>query len=209
MKAEDTGKEKVKKICDVLRRETLEPAEKDAKKIIQNAEENAKKIIQEAKETADRMKKAAAEEIEKEKNVFQSSLNQACKQSLQSLYESVENKFFNEELSATLSKPLRNPQVLAGLIQAIVEALKSEGIDADLEVLIPRAVSAEDINALLLKEFVEKLKGKSVSIGPASGGIEVKVAEGNMTIDVTDSALKELVARYIRKDFREILFRTN
>ena len=64
-------------------------------------------------------------------------------------------------------------------------------------------------NALLLKEFVGRLKGGSVSVGPANAGIEVKVSEDNMTIDVTDVALKDLVARYIRKDFREILFRTN
>jgi V/A-type H+/Na+-transporting ATPase subunit E len=209
LKVEDTGKEKVKKICDVLRRETLEPAEKEAKQIVQAAEEQAKKILQAAKEQADKMKKAASDEIEKEKNVFQSSLNQACKQSLQSLYESIEQRFFNEELSALLAKPLQDPKVLTNLIQAVLEALKKEGVDADLEVLVPKAIAAQDINALLLKEFVGRLKGGSVSVGPANGGIEVKVSEDNMTIDVTDVALKDLVARYIRKDFREILFRTN
>lgn len=209
MKVEDTAKDKVKKICDVLRRDTLEPAEAEAKRIVQEAKAEAEKIVQEAKELADALQKQAKEEIAREKNVFASSLNQACKQSLQSLHEEIEGKFFNEQLSSSIQEPLNDPKALAKLIEAVLTALEKEGVEADLEAFIPKAVSAKEVNDLLLKQFVERLAGKSVKVGPAKGGIEVKVSKENMKIEATDEALKELVARYIRKDFREMLFKAN
>jgi cell division septum initiation protein DivIVA len=48
----ETGKDKVKKICEVLRKETIEPAIAEAKHILQTAQENADQIIEEAKRKA-------------------------------------------------------------------------------------------------------------------------------------------------------------
>ena len=209
MKEIDTGKEKVKQICDVLRRETLEPAKKNAEQIVHSAETEAAQILHDARAEAEKIKADAFEEMKKEKGVFQASLNQACKQSLESLKDSIEQKLFDDELSLTLKKPLQEPKVIADLIQAVIVALQKEGMDVDLDVIIPREIPAKAINELLLKQIVDKLKNQSVSIGPIQGGIEVKIQKENLTIDVTDEALKEMVSKYIRKDFREILFRAN
>lgn len=209
MKGIDTGKEKVKQICDVLRRETLEPAKKNAEQIVHDAEAEAAQILHDARVEAEKIKADAFEEMKKEKNVFQASLNQACKQSLESLKDSIEQKLFDDELALTLKKPLQEPKIIADLIQAVIAALQKEGMDADLDVIIPREISAKAINELLLKQIVDKLKNQSVSIGSIQGGIEVKIQKENLTIDVTDEALKEMVSKYIRKDFREILFRAN
>ena len=59
---------------------------------------------------------------------------------------------------------------------------------------------------LLAHEILERLHEKSVLVGPLTGGIEVKLLKENITIDMSDAALKELVANYIRKDFRELIF---
>ncbi len=59
---------------------------------------------------------------------------------------------------------------------------------------------------LLAHEILEKLKEKSVLIGSFTGGIEVKLHRENITLDMSDDALKELMANYIRKDFRELIF---
>ncbi len=209
MKTVDTGKEKIKKICTLLREETLEPAKKEAEQIIQEAKQQSELIIKSAQEEAARLKKETLAQLEKEKNVFQSSLNQASKQSLESLRESIDSKLFNSELSSLLQKPLQNPEVIASLISAVVSAIENKGIDASLEVFIPKMVSSKDVNALLLSKIRDKLKASSLSIGDIQGGIEVRIAEENMIIDVSDKALLELVSRYIRKDFQEILFRAN
>ena len=208
MKGIDTGKDKVKKICDVLKRETLEPAKKEAEGIVNQAELQSKQIIQEAKKEAERMLLDSRKEVEKERNIFQSSLHQACKQALEVLKQDIEDKLFNPELSQLLHQPLQEPQAVADLIKAVIHALEKEGIDADLSVLIPRAVPAESINRLLTQNILQKLTANSVKLGSMQGGIAVKIENSHITIDVTESALKELVSDYIRKDFRETLFRS-
>jgi V/A-type H+-transporting ATPase subunit E len=207
MKGSETGKDKVKKICDILRRETLEPAKSEAEEIIENAQRKAEELIKAAQREISKREAESRLELEREKNVAQSSISQACKQALESLRFSIEEKLFNQELSSLMSKHTQDPKVLAQIISAVVSAVEKEGVDADLSVFVPAAVPARSVNMLLAAEVLAKLKEKSVLIGPLSGGVELKLHRENITVDISDVALKELVARYIRKDFRELIFR--
>jgi V/A-type H+/Na+-transporting ATPase subunit E len=206
MKGTDSGSERVKKICDVLRRETLEPARQEAEEIVLEARRQAGALLEEAKQTAEQAQIQAREEIDRQKNIFQSSLHQACKQALEILKQNIEDKLFNQELSRLFAQQMQSPEVISRLIEACVEAIEKEGMQANFSVYIPAAVPARTINEMLGKEILEKLKEKSVLIGPLSGGIEVKLHDQNITIDLSDAALKELVASYVRKDFREFFF---
>jgi V/A-type H+/Na+-transporting ATPase subunit E len=206
MKGIETGKDKVKKICDILRRETLDPALNEAEEIIRSAKEQAQQIIASGRSEAEKMKEEAYQDIERRKNVFQSSLLQACKQAIESLKQSIEEKLFDQELGRLLTKYTHDPKVLAQLIAAVVKGIEKEGIEASLSVYVPAAVPARSVNILLAHEILEKLKEKSVLVGPLTGGIEVKLHKENITVDISDSALRELVANYIRKDFREMIF---
>lgn len=206
MKGTETGKEKVKKICDILRRETLEPAETEAQEIIRAAKEQAEQIVAAAQKEAERVQQEAGQEIERQKNVFHSSLSQACKQAMEALKQGIEEKLFNQELGRLIAKHTQDPKVIAELVDAIVRAIDKEGPEVSLSVYVPAAVPARSVNMLLAHEILNKLKEKSVLVGPLTGGIEVKLHKENITIDISDVALKELVARYIRKDFRELIF---
>lgn len=206
MKGLETGKDKVKKICEVLRKETLEPAKLQAEEIIQEALLKAEEMLLEAQEKIEKMKDAATKNIEREKNVFHSSLNQACKQALESLRQNIEEKLLSQELARLLAKHTQDPKVLAELISVVVKAVEKEGIDVNLSAYIPSAVSARSVNELLASSVLQQLKEKSVLLGTMTGGIELKLHKNNITIDLTDQALKELVANYIRKDFRELVF---
>ncbi|MBY0530017.1 MAG: V-type ATP synthase subunit E [Rhabdochlamydiaceae bacterium] len=209
MKGMESGKDKVKKICDILRKETLEPAQLEADEIVERAHKQAEDLIAQARNAIEKMNIEAHQEIERQKNIFQSSLAQACKQALESLKEDIEEKLFNQELSRLLTSLTQDPKVIEQLVSAVIKALDKEGIDANLSVLIPASVPARSVNALLAKEIIERLKEKSVLVGSITGGIEVKLHKENITIDITDAALKEIVSGYIRKDFREILFGKN
>lgn len=206
MKGLETGKDKVKKICEILRDETLEPAKREAEELLDRAKAEAEIIIGEARLLAQQIQEDAGKEIERQKNVFQSSLNQACKQALESLKQKIEEKLFNQQLSELLLKTTHDPKVMADLITAVIHALEKEGLDADLSVYIPAAVPAKTVNALLAQNILDKLKEKSVLLSSIGGGIEVKLHKNNITIDLSDTALKEIVANYIRKDFREMIF---
>lgn len=206
MKGTETGKDKVKKICDILRRETLEPAKVEADEILRNAKEQAEEMIATARALIEKMNEEARQEIERQKNIVQSSLQQACKQAIASLKQTIEEKLFSQGLGKLITQHTQDPKVLSQLIAAVIHAIEKEGIEANLSVYVPAAVPARSVNALLAQEVLEKLKEKSVLVGPMTGGIEVKLHKENITIDITDAALKELVANYIRKDFREMIF---
>ena len=85
MKSVDTGKEKVKKICEVLRKETIDPAKKEGDHIIAKARDEGEKIVTNAKKEAVRLLDDAKKKIEEERNVFQASINLACKKSIDTL----------------------------------------------------------------------------------------------------------------------------
>ena len=64
MKGLDNGKNKIQKICDALRVETLEPAKQEAREILENAHLQAADLIREAKDKMQSMIEATDREID-------------------------------------------------------------------------------------------------------------------------------------------------
>lgn len=204
--AVDTGRDKVKQICEVLRKETLEPAIEEAKGVLDDAHKKGQQIIAEAKEKAAKMIADAEKNIEKEQKIFKASLNQGARQSIEWLKQEIEERLLNQNLAQLIVKSTVSPQVLANMISAVVEAVKDEGLETDLSAIIPGVIEPREVNELLGKEVLDRLKEKSVIVGPKKGGIEVKLHKENVTIDISDSALLELMTRYIRADFHQYFF---
>lgn len=206
MKTLDHGKDKIKKICAAIRDETLEPAKKEGEEIIREAHKKADLIIAEAQTQANSLLQEAKKAIEQERNVFNSSLLQGAKQSLEALRQSIEQKLFNQQLQTLLEAQTNDPKVVANLITAIVNGIEKDGLAADLTAIIPRTVTAREVNILLTEEILKKLREKSVTIGNFTGGAQVKMNERKITVEITDESLKELLAGYVRKDFRKMIF---
>jgi V/A-type H+-transporting ATPase subunit E len=76
---------RIQKICDALREETLEPAKEEAQHIIEQAKVHAEEIKKEAEKQKQTLLDNSKKTIEKDRNVFNSSLEQATKQSLEEL----------------------------------------------------------------------------------------------------------------------------
>lgn len=207
MKTLDKGQDKIKKICEVLREETLEPAKKQGEQIVQEAHKKAEKLLAEAQQAAAKLHEQAKAEIEQIKSAFEASLAQAAKQSLEMLKQAIETRFFNQNLSKLIDSRASSPDVIAALINAIVQALKKEGTAANLTALIPKEVDPQQVIQLLLEDVVKTLKQGSVEVGTFNGGAQVKLKDKNMTIDITDYALKDLLTSHIvRKEFRKLFF---
>lgn len=206
MKSLEKGQDKIQKICDKLRHEILEPSYIEAKKITDAAQVKAESIISDAEKQAEQLIKQARGQIEQERNVFRSSLQQSAKQVLESLRQEIEQKFFNDELQSIVEKDTANPKLIADLVNGLVSALEKEGVKADISLVIPQHVSAKDVNAFLLEQVLKKLKNKPLELGNFSGGVQVKLVGKKMTLDLTDHALKELLANFARKDYRQLIF---
>lgn len=206
MKSVDTGKEKVKKICEVLRKETLDPAKKEGDQIIAKARADAEKILEDARRDANRIHEEAKKKIEEERNVFQASMNLAAKKSIDTLKQQIEGHLFNPELEKLIGEKVDEPKIVAELISAIVSAVEKEGLSGDLKAIVSKAVNVEAVNSALVKGIAEKLKSQSVEIGEIEGGAQVKIVDQNLTIDLSDDAIKSLLASFVRDDFRSVIF---
>lgn len=148
----------------------------------------------------------ARKEMEKESQVLETSLRQATKQSMEMLRQKIEKRLFNDQLQLFVEQHLAAPKVVARFIEAIVEAIQSEGLDADLEVAVPKKVKPKEITSLLADGVLKRLKDHPIRIGDFVGGTQVKLHGREMTIDLTEDALKQLMGRFLRDDFRAILF---
>lgn len=206
MKTLESGQDKIQKICDKLRHEIIEPAQKDAHQIIVDANKQAEMIINDADKQAKLIIKQARELNEQERNVFNSSLIQASKQALEALRQEIETNFFNDGLESILDKGLADPQLVANLINGIVKGLEKDGVSTDLKAVISRTLAPEQITNALLDNVRKKLKDQPLEIGQFGGGVQVKLVGKRMTVDLTDDALKDLLSTYARKDFRHIIF---
>lgn len=206
MKTLDNSQDKIEKICESIRKETLAPAQQEATRIIQEAKAQAEQILHDARQEHKNILANSAKEIEQERNVFNSSLLQAAKQSIETLRQEIQQNLFNNELEHLLEKELKDPKIIASLIGAIVKAIEKEGLDADLQAVVSQSTTPRAVNELIAKDVLNRLKGQSVIVGSFKGGAQVKVVDRKMTVDMTDSALKELIASFVRKDFRKLIF---
>jgi V/A-type H+/Na+-transporting ATPase subunit E len=206
MQTLETESDKLQKIADALRRETLQPAEEEAGRLIAEAKSHAEAIVEEARKEAASIHESNRQAMEQERSVFNTSLEQGAKQSLEALRQAIEEKFLRQGLAKALAKGSSDPKLIASMIEALVSAVEKGGIETRLEAVIPKCVKPEEVNGLLGKELLAKLEEGSVTVGDFDGGVEVKLVDGEITLDMTDATLREMLGRYVRKDFREKFF---
>ncbi len=206
MKTLELGKQRIQKICDIIKEETLEPAKSEAAQIIAAANERAQAIIEEAEKQAEKIHGDVRETIEQERHIFQSSLVQASKQSVTLLKQEIESKLFNKSIKEIVEKHPEESKLAAKLTDAIVKAIEKDGVSADFSVAVAHSLSVKEVNAMLTEHILSKLREKSVTLGNFASGIQVKLHDKKMTLDISDKVLTELVANYVRKDFRKWIF---
>ena len=202
----DSSKKKVKKICDVLVKETLEPAQKQAEEIVDEAHAKGSAIISEAKAKAEAILQKARDQVEEEKRVFESSVNIAVQKVITDLKDQIESRLFHPELEGQVSKYLKEKDVVVKLIDALVGALSKEGMKADLEVIVSNSFSTEEICSAILDSSLKAMKGETIQLAEMGSGVVVKCEGYNLSVDITDEAVKEIIARYASESLRKILF---
>lgn len=206
MKGLETGKDKIQKICDVLKKETLEPAKQEAREIVENAHLQANEIVELAKKEAGERIQAADAEIDEKRKVFQSSLQLASKQGIEWLKQKIEQELFSKELAESVKKEMADPHVIVQFLNSFMKSMEERGIEEDFEAVIPKQISPRAVNSLLSAKILERLKGHSVEVGDFGGGVQIRLAGRQITIDITDEVVRELIAQYIRRDFRDLIF---
>lgn len=206
MKGLETGKDKIQKICDSLRKETLEPARQEAREIVENAHVQASEVVVEAKAKATEMIQAAEKEMEEKRRVFHASLSLACRQGIELLKQKIEKELFNRELASLVTKEMADPKVIANLLNSFMKSLEEKGIEDEFVASIPKGISPRSINELLASKVLERLHNQTVVASDFGGGLQIQLKGRQITIDITDEAVRHLIAQYIRRDLRDLVF---
>jgi V/A-type H+-transporting ATPase subunit E len=203
----EQGKQKLSEICDLLRKDTLEPAQKEASSIIENAKAESQKLINTAKGKAQAVIEDAHKKNEQERILFNTSLDVAATQTFSKLKEEIETKLFNRQLKHLVQQIVDDPKNVARLVNVMVEAIAKEGLNGNLLLQLGKAINPEKISELLIKEVADQLEKKEIPIETISGGVVICLKDKQMSVDMSDEALRDLLGTYLRPSFREILFK--
>jgi V/A-type H+/Na+-transporting ATPase subunit E len=203
----ETGNDKIKKICDAIKTQTIEPAKQRANEILENAKLEAIEIKKRAEYERESLLRETEKEIAKKQNLCLSSIKSASRQIIDQLKQEIESDFFNKNLHDLVVKASIDPALISKLITAIIRAIEKDGIDTDLSAIVAKEAGADKITLLLAADILGKLREKKVVEGGFSGGAKIKLLGKQITIDISDEALIELISKYIRKEFRDIIFK--
>jgi V/A-type H+-transporting ATPase subunit E len=72
--------------------------------------------------------------------------------------------------------------------------------------MIPKGVSPRSINELLTAKVLERLEHKTVIASDIGGGLQIQLKGRQITVDVSDAVVRELIGQYIRRDLRDLVF---
>lgn len=207
MKDASDGKQgKIQEICEQIRKEALQPAEKEAEEILSQARKKAQSILSEAEDKKHALLEEAIEERKERERAALAAMRLAYRQTLARLRNEIEEKLFSPQFEAWIEKEYRDPYVASKVITAIVQAFQKQGIHADLITFVGKSCTPASINALLGKEILKTIKQSGVNLGAFEGGVQVVWKEENLTLDCSEEAIKTILSQYIREEFRELLF---
>ncbi len=201
----ELGKQKIQQICDAIKNESIEPAKKEAEKILAEAQARAREIIQNAQQQAQDLHQNARSEIEQERHIFQSSLKQGAKLTIETLKQQIEQTLFHHELQNVVEQSLCDPQLIAKVIDAIVASIVKDGLSANLTAVVSKTISPKELNVFLTDRTLKKLKDQTVELGDFTGGAKVRLIDKRITIDISGNAIMEMLAKYA-PNFRKEIF---
>ena len=113
---------------------------------------------------------------------------------------------FSANLHSFVVEGSNGPAEIAQLIRALAEAVAKEGVSSDFAAVVSSTVNAGALNQAIGQEILNRLQGKAVQIGEIAGGMQMKLLDKKVTLDISNQALMDLLGRHLRKDFRDKIF---
>lgn len=204
MKHLDTGSEKIKKICDAIRHETLEPAKQQARAIVEQASDGAATIIQDARNQADVILENAKKQYEKEKQIFEASMIHSSKLFKEKLKQEIESMFLSPSLDKVTASIFNDPKMTAQVVNAIVEGWNKQSVGSDLVAIISQGINKEEF----AKSLASDVKSRMMKIEAQSTipGVIIKSQGENLRIEISQSQLTDALMNSLRQDFRKFFY---
>lgn len=221
----------IDELVEKLKTDGIQAGQQQALDIIAEAEKRADLIERQAKEKAEAMLKESSERIEREAQAAKDALQLAFRDMVlgmkNNMLERLSSDFSREVKQQAAAVPILEKMILEAVRQISSEvrvpqpsatAIKGAG-DTAVEVLIPQQLmQLEDIRANpdnasdgpladLSSHLTEQMfsQGVSFAAGEQDAGIQMKLQNGEMQVDVSDKAIADLLLKYLQPRFRAIL----
>lgn len=204
MKHLDTGSDKIKKICDAIRHETIEPAKQQAKMILEQASDQAASIIQEARDQAESMLQHAKKQHEKEKQIFESSMAHSAKLFKEQLRLDIEQHFLSETLSDVSNQVFKSTELAAKIVNALVHGLSQKSLSGDLVLILSKTMDKQDVVKHLAKDVSSRMA--DIKNSEEISGIVLKSQKDGLRIEISQDQLTSALMESIRADFRKYFY---
>lgn len=192
------------RVCEKVRQDALEPAKAEAAKIELEARRQADVIRHTAQKEAEELLRQAQGKIEKERQLFESSLQHAGQQVVEKIKDKLEKELFLPHIAQWAETSLKDAKSSCDLATALVESIRQSGLKGDIEVILPENLKSAPLIAMFIETL--KTKGAKLTFGPQTGGVQVRCEKQNLLLDFTNKVILELLMCYLRKDFRKYLF---
>ncbi len=181
-----------------IKKDGIESATNESKKILEEARKEAERIVSEAKKERDKIIADGKKTIEIERESSISSVKQAARDVSLTLRKNLEEKFqkiLGQKVSAALDEKV--------LAEAIVAVVKGESNGCDVEV---SKDMVDKINAILTSQFSKDLEN-GVTLRASSsvtGGFKVYSKDGSAYIDLSDEEITKLLYPYLSSSLKEM-----
>jgi len=213
---ESTG---VQNLIGRLRDQGIVEGRTQADKLVSDARQQAAEIVAAAKREAEAMQIRAKEEAGKVKAAGEDAIRLAMRDTILSM-ESGLIDVFRTRLSGLVKGTLEDPAFLQRLIIEVAGKTPKAPAGDQVQLLLPAdVISLEDLQRKpeeakpgTLQHFVLSLGEGLLREGASFGviedgavGVRVKLVEGDMHVDFTETALNELLLRHMVPRFRALL----
>jgi V/A-type H+-transporting ATPase subunit E len=209
----------VESLIGRLRDQGIAQGHSQAEALVTTAQQQAADIITTAKREAEAIQIKANEEAGKAKAAGEDAIRLAMRDTILSMEEGLTNVFQNR-LRSLVKGALEDPTFIQRIILEVASRAPRAAADEKAELLLPaEAISLEDLlrkpeeaEPGSLLHFVlsqgEGMLRDGLSFGVTDDGavgVRVKLVQGDMHVDLTESAISQLLLRHMIPRFRALL----
>ena len=212
----------VQDLIERLSKEGVAEGQRQGENIVGDAQKKADAIIEQAKRQADEIRQQARQDAQQFQAAGEDALKVACRDAVRDLGSRIHEGFRNR-LQELVQQQLAEPKLVKRMILEVTRDATKSLDDSNVELLLSRDIIKEDEvrqridagNTDVLTDFVKQLIGEdlregfTVELGAhTSGGMTVRVVNQNVEIDLTQSAITEVIAAHLLPRFRAIMRKT-
>lgn len=196
----------VEELIERLRGEGVEAGRQEAARLLTEAQRRATQIVEDAERRANELMHDAREAAERERVATLESLRQAQRDALLAVKDEL-GRLFHERLRSLVHGQLRQPEVLAQLIEALAAGAAGTAPVRKIIASSPDSIDAAALQALLAGTARAMLEDgvalDTARVGEA--GLRIGLGQDDVELHLTDEAISELLAEHLLPRFRAVL----